>query len=132
MKIVLDTNVLISAFFWNGNERKVLEKCRAKELDLLISPEILAELDAVLDRKFSVPEEKRAEYSKNIILISKLVFPNKRIAVIKADPSDNRILECAVDGEAEFIISGDGHLLKLEIYKGIEILTAKLFLGRMK
>jgi putative PIN family toxin of toxin-antitoxin system len=132
MKIVLDTNQLISAFFWNGNERKVLEKCRAKELDLLISPDILGELDAVLDRKFSVPEDKRAEYSKNIILVSRLVFPNKRIEAIKADPSDNRILECAVDGEADYIVSGDKHLFNLKEYRGIKILKAKEFLGIIK
>lgn len=132
MKIVLDTNQLISAFFWNGNERKVLEKCRAKELVLLISPDILGELDTVLDRKFSVPEGKRAEYSKNIILVSRLVFPNKRIEAIKADPTDNRILECAVDGGADYIVSGDKHLLDLREYKGIKILKAKTFLSIVK
>ena len=132
MKIVLDTNQLISAFFWKGNEREVLEKCRTKELELLISPDILAELDTVLDRKFSVPEDKRAEYSKNIILVSRLVFPNQWIEAIKADPTDNRILECAVDGEADYIVSGDKHLLDLREYKGIKILKAKTFLSIVK
>jgi len=132
MKVVLDTNQLISAFFWNGNEREVLEKCRAKELDLLISPDILEELDTVLDRKFSVPEDKRAEYTRNIILISRLVFPDKKIDVIKIDPPDNRILECAVGGDAEFIITGDNHLLSQKSYKGIKILKAKEFLYRIK
>ncbi|MDO9537864.1 MAG: putative toxin-antitoxin system toxin component, PIN family [Thermoplasmata archaeon] len=129
MKVVLDTNQLVSAFFWNGNEREVLEKCRTKELDLLISPEILGELDAVLERKFSVPEDKRAEYSKNIILVSRLVFPNKMIDAIKTDLTDNRILECAVDGEADYIVSGDKHLLGLKEYEGIKILKAKEFLS---
>ena len=54
MRIVLDTNVIISAFFWKGNERKLLDKCRAKEVELVISPNILEEIDVVLDSKFSV------------------------------------------------------------------------------
>ena len=132
MKIVLDTNVFVSALFWNGNERQVLNKCRTKELELIISPDILNEIDMVLERKFSVPEDRRGDYLRNIILASRLVFPTSRIEAIKSDITDNRILECAVDGGADFIISGDGHLLSLEAYEGIEILNASTFLKILK
>ena len=130
--IVLDTNQLISAFFWKGNEREILEICRAKEIELLILPDILDELDTVLERKFDIPEDKRAEYTRNLILISKIVFPTSQIDAIGADPTDNRILECAVDGCADYIISGDRHLLSLKEYGGIKILRAREFLGTIE
>ncbi len=129
MKIVLDTNVIISAFFWKGNERIVLNKCKEKEHEMVISPEILEEVDVVLDSKFSVPDDKRGDFLRNIIVISRLVFPNIEINVIKEDPSDNRILECAVCGKAEFIISGDKDLLNLKEYEGITICNARDFLN---
>ncbi|MDD4307607.1 MAG: putative toxin-antitoxin system toxin component, PIN family [Thermoplasmata archaeon] len=132
MKIVLDTNVFVSALFWNGNERQVLNKCRTKELELIISPEILNEIDRVLELKFSVTDDKRGDYLRNIILVAKLVFPASRIGAIKSDISDNRILECAVDANAEFIVSGDGHLLSLAVYEGITILNASAFLKVLK
>lgn len=129
MRVVLDTNVIISAFFWKGNERIVLNKCKEKEHEMVISPEILEEVDVVLDSKFSVPDDKRGDFLRNIIVISRLVFPNIEINVIKEDPSDNRILECAVCGKAEFIISGDKDLLNLKEYEGITICNARDFLN---
>jgi len=131
MKVVLDTNVIISAFFWKGNERDVLNNCRQKVIWLTISPEILEEIDTVLDSKFSVPDDKRVDFLRNLIVISRLVFPSTEIDVIKIDSSDNRILECAASGNVDYIISGDKHLLDLKAYGGIEILNAKAFLNKM-
>lgn len=129
MRVVLDTNVLISALFWNGNERVLLDKCRTKELELILSPYILEELGRVLDTKFSLPKDRIADYSQNLILISKFVFPSKEIHAIKDDPTDNMILECAVAGNANIIVSGDKHLLNLGDYKTIRILNARDFLS---
>jgi putative PIN family toxin of toxin-antitoxin system len=125
MKAVLDTNVLISAFFWNGNERAVLKKCKDKELEMLISPEMLEEVETVLKFKFSVPDDRRADFLRSIIVISELVFPSEEIDEIKSDPADNRILECAASGKADYIVSGDRHLLGLGKYRKIEILNAR-------
>ena len=114
MKVVLDTNIIISALFWDGNEKRVMDKCRAKELDMIISPEMLDEVDGVLERKFEYPDDKRVEFLRNILRISKLVFPDVEIVAVKDDPKDDRILECAVSGCADYIISGDYHLTKLK------------------
>ena len=131
MNIVLDTNVFISALFWRGNERIVLNKCKDKEFELVISPVILEEIDVVLESKFSFPDDKKADFLRNIIVVSKLVFPNVEIDIIKNDPPDNRILECAVSGKADFIISGDRDLLNLKEYESIIILNARDFLNRI-
>lgn len=69
MRIVLDTNVLISALFWDGNERKLLWDCKKKKHQLIISPDILEELDKILDKKFKVPAEKINEYLQDILLM---------------------------------------------------------------
>lgn len=82
MKIVLDTNVIVSALFWKGNEAVVLGKCKSKELEMTISPEILDEVDEVLERKFKYPDDKRVDFLRNILLISKLVFPDHEIDLI--------------------------------------------------
>lgn len=130
MRVVLDTNVLISALFWDGNERNVLDKCKTKEYEMVISPDILEETDVVLDFKFSFPDDKRADFIRNLIVISKLVFPDSVIDVIKQDPSDNRILECAVGGNAHYIVTGDKHLLDIGTYECIMILNAKELLNK--
>ena len=62
MIVTLDTNIFISALFWNGNERILLNKCKVKELELIISPDILEEIDVVLEYKFSYPDDKKADF----------------------------------------------------------------------
>jgi putative PIN family toxin of toxin-antitoxin system len=128
MKVVLDTNIIISALFWEGNEKKVLDKCRAKELEMITSPEILDEVDGVLEMKFEYPDDKRVEFLRNLLRISKLVFPDVEIDAVSDDTMDNRILECAVSGCADYIISGDHHLTDLGEYESIKILKASEFL----
>lgn len=128
MRAVLDTNVIISALFWKGNEKIVLDKCKGKELELIISSEILDEVDGVLEKKFGYPDDKRVEFLRNLLRVSRLVFPTIEISEITNDPTDNRILECALDGNADYIVSGDNHLLKLNEFKGIKIVSAKAML----
>lgn len=131
MKVVLDTNIIISALFWEGNEKKVLDKCRAKELEMITSPEILDEVDGVLEMKFEYPDDKRVEFLRNLLRISKLVFPDVEIDAVSDDTMDNRILECAVSGCADYIISGDHHLTDLGEYESIKILKASEFLKNL-
>ena len=107
----------------------MFNKCRTKEFELVLSPFILEELGRVLDLKFSLPKDKIADYSQDLILISKFVFPSKEIHMIEEGPTDNMILECAVVGSANLIISGDKHLLNLEAYEGIRILNTRNFLS---
>lgn len=124
MRLVLDTNILISAFFWNGNERKVLLKCREKIWESITSPSIIEELNEVLIRKFNVPENKITEYIQDILFFSEIVFTTGEIDVIDRDPDDNIIIETAVKGKSDFIITGDDHLLELGKYNRIKITKA--------
>ena len=121
MRLVLDTNILISAFFWDGNERKLLRSCRRKKHQLIVSPDILDELSRVLQRKFKLPFEKVNEYREEILLMAEIVIPTGQIEIIKEDVTDNIVLETATIGKAEKIITGDKHLLKLKEFKGIII-----------
>ncbi len=124
MRVVLDTNVLISAFFWNGNERKVLLKCKEKRWVSVTSQAIIKELNDVLIKKFEVPERKVTEYIQDILFFSEFVFTSGELEIIKSDLSDNRIIETAVKGNSHIIITGDHHLLDLKEYKNISIKKA--------
>ncbi|MCK4613489.1 MAG: putative toxin-antitoxin system toxin component, PIN family [Thermoplasmata archaeon] len=122
--VVLNTNILISAFFWEGNERKVLQRCRTGEYQSITSPEILEELEEVLRKKFQVPDEKINAFIRNFLISSELVFLRGNVSEIKEDPSDNAILETALMGGADLIITGDNHLLRMKSFKGITIKRA--------
>ena len=132
-KVVLDTNTLISGLLWDGNEARVIEKAEQKEIHLFISREILEELEGVLKReKFSKRLEGK-EYTvekavAKIALIATLVESKHKINVIKEDPADNRVLECAVSARASVIVSGDSHMLNLKNYAEIDILSAVEFI----
>lgn len=129
IRIVTDTNILISALNYGGVCEEILKLAREKSLELLISPEILSEFTEVLYRKFKFSPEKTKEAIDRITNISILVYPVRRIRKIKKHDSDNRILECAVEGKAQYIISGDEHhLLPLKKFRGIKILTPAEFL----
>ena len=121
MRVVLDTNILVSAFFWDGKERELLIKCKNRDITLIISIEILDELEKVLNVKFKVPDEIIQDYLKEILLFSELVFPPGRIEIINEHSNDNIILETAIVGKANLLITGDKHLLKLKTYRKVKI-----------
>ena len=128
-KAVLDTNVVISAVLFAGNPRKVLQAALKGELRLFTSEPLLAELLAVLTRsKFKFPRVAAVEAVGEYSNLCQVVEPEERLKVIKADPADNRVLECAVSAGAELIISGDSHLLNLEKFRSISIISPTQFL----
>jgi putative PIN family toxin of toxin-antitoxin system len=131
MKIVCDTNILISAYrFAKGKPDQVLEKVRQGEIQLVVSPAILLEFQNVLRRKFDCSDSLIRVLTENLEKISQRVTPSLRLSIIKEDEPDNRILECAVEGACDYIISGDEHhILPLREYKGIRILRASEFLN---
>ena len=124
MRIVFDTNILVSAFFWEGNESEILMKCREHHYKLILSPEILDELEKVLKLKFKVPKARISDYIKEILMFSEIVFPPGELDIIKDDPTDNIILETALMGNANILITGDKHLLKQKQYKKLRIKKA--------
>lgn len=128
-KVVIDTNVIVSAFGWHGKPKDVVRLASSGKIVNFISAEILDELRRVISYpKFCFPETLHAEILETMFSISTLIESGEIVYVIKDDPSDNRILECAVSAGAEFIITGDSHLLNLKNFKGIEILTPDDFL----
>ena len=125
LKAVLDTNILISATFWIGQPYEITRLAAGKKIACFTSIEILDEYARILKRDFKQEPVQIEEKVKAIMLFSQMADPLVRINKIKEDPDDNKILEAAVEAKADFIVSGDGHLLKLKCYKGMRILTAK-------
>ena len=128
VKLVLDTNILVSMFIFPGcPPEEIFKMVVHNELDLGISESILNELKKVLITKFHYHEVMAKEVLNLIQDDSILVNPLKIINILKDDP-DNRILECALEFRADYIISGDKHLLSLKEYKSIKIISASNFL----
>jgi len=127
-KAVLDTNVLISALLFGGTPRKVLELVMKRRVVGVTSPALVAELTRILKRKFAFSDEALRLVRRRIERGFFMVTPNVDIAVL-ADDADNRVLEAAVAGECEFVVTGDKALLALVIFRTIQILTPARFLG---
>lgn len=132
LRVVLDTNVLISAILFGGKPRQILEKAIRGEIRLCLSEPILEELKGVLQRsKFNYSAEMIQFILTELTGIADFVNPSETINVVLEDPEDNRILECAVEAKANYVISGDFHLLKLSRYLNIEVLNVAAFLERL-
>ncbi|OQX21210.1 MAG: putative toxin-antitoxin system toxin component, PIN family [Candidatus Altiarchaeales archaeon A3] len=131
MRIVLDTNTLISALGWKGgNEWQLLQKCIRQDNKLVLSKSIIEEFTDVIHReKFGfILTEKKEEFIEYLTEISDVVKPVRKVKVIKDDPDDDKILECALCSKADYIVSGDDHLLDLKEYKGIKIVRTRKML----
>jgi hypothetical protein len=128
LKVVIDTNVFISAFYMpESRPAGVVLLARRKTILNVISPPILQEVERIIRKKLLWDNSKTQSAVRRIRNFSEEVQPQERLAIIADDP-DNRILECAVAGQANFIISGDHHLLDLKNYQGIKIVTPARFL----
>jgi len=129
LKVVFDTNIYISAILFGGNPRQCLELAREKTIKLFISNSIFLETAQKLRDKFSWQEYEVQEVIKGISKFATVVFPKKKVNVIKDDIKDNAILECALESSADMVISGDKkHLLSLGKFNNISIMSAKQFL----
>ena len=105
-RVVPDTNILISAIFWAGKPYQVICKGLNGEYQLVISPEILVEVMEKLRNKCSFPEDKIIEQMNIMLALFHVVNTSTRINVVR-DKTDNKIIECAIDGQANFIVTGD-------------------------
>ena len=127
-KVVLDTNVYISAILFGGKPEVIRKLLREGKIEVLVSEAIILEIAEVLRRKFDWDSWQISQVIDEIRAITTLVVPRESIFLIR-DDADNRILECAFEGNAQYIISGDKHhLLPLKEYEGIKILTPGEFL----
>jgi putative PIN family toxin of toxin-antitoxin system len=129
MKIVLDANIFISAFFWGGNPRTVLKRVIAGTDELFIPEEILDEINDVTRRpKFHTNEYEINYFINSIEEISNKKVSKKQIDNGSRDKTDNKYIECGITAHADYIISGDIRLSKLKEYENIKIITAKNYL----
>jgi len=131
MKIVLDTNVLVSGIFWGGTPLKILELWEKKQVDVLASRAILDEYLVNIDRlskKYSRPDLSAA-WSLIIPSRVKLVQVKKTFHLCR-DPDDNKFIDCAISGRAPFLVSGDEDLLVLKKVMNLEILKPRQFLNK--
>lgn len=127
-RVVFDTNIFISAFNFLGLPRTIFERALQGDFQLVISKQIIAEMSGVLRKKFNYDPPELEELEQLLIMLCEIVEPRRRIKRIIEDPSDNMILECTVEGKADYIVSGDKHLLKLKKFEGIPILQPSDFL----
>ncbi len=127
IKVVLDTNVLVSATFWRGKPYLVLRGAAEGKFKAFSSFAIINEFKHVLQRDFFLSEPQSDHIIQTTMGIVEVVNPSSAVEVINEDPSDDKILDCALEANAEYIVSADNHLLKLREYAGIRIVTAEEF-----
>jgi putative PIN family toxin of toxin-antitoxin system len=129
VKAVFDTNILVSALvFPGGRAEAALLRVIQEHDELLLSKPILDELLGVLARKFSRDAEELARVALFLSDLAITVRPRLRLRVVKDDP-DNRVLECAVAGRADLIVTGASALLELGEYRGVRIVSLRDYLG---
>lgn len=132
-RLTLDSNIYISAFEFGGMPLRLLEQARAGEIEIAIPTPIIREIQRVLREKFHWPEDRLEQLERNISQFTKRVEPTQTLDIVKSDPDDNRILECAVVAGREAMVTGDKkHLLPLRNYQGIKIIQVSEILAKQR
>ncbi len=133
MRVVLDTNVIVSGLNFPGNERLVLELALRGRFELCLSPFILEEVAGVLGRKFGWDEKLTSQALRALDDAATDIEPRRLPEVIGSGHPDNRVLECAVEASADYLVTGDRrHLLPLGEHRGTRILNAPRFLWTLE
>ena len=130
IRIVADTNDLISGILFTGVPRRILELAIEGSVRLYISPALIEEFHGVLVRpKFGLNSIQVAGIVAQLVQTAILVHPSRRVAVVNDDPDDNIVLECAIECRADAVVSGDRHLRDLGEFEGIPIQSPRVFLA---
>ncbi len=138
IRAVLDTNVFVSAVINpKGVPARILNAWRDDQFQLLMSEPILNEIAAVLRypktrRRHQWSEQQIDTFLEDLAHLAIILSPKQPVTVVVEDPPDNRYLECAAEGQAECLVSGDQHLLKVKTWQGISILTPAGFLALLQ
>ncbi|MCX8149911.1 MAG: putative toxin-antitoxin system toxin component, PIN family [Candidatus Bathyarchaeota archaeon] len=128
-RVVFDTNVLISAILTDGKARALLRKGISKEFRIVTSNLILRELGNVLRRpKFKTGEDEIHKIILALMQAAEVVEVVSKFTLVEEDPTDDMVVETAFDGKADFVVSGDSHLLGLKIFRGIKIVSVNQML----
>lgn len=134
LKLVLDTNTLVSAFFWRGNEYSLFKEIEQGKFEMYLSKEVLDEVEEVINRgKFKEilvkTNQKPDEIIRKIIAVSHLVLGPKLGIRVCRDPKDDKFIECAIHAKGDYIVSGDEDILELKQYKNIKIVKSSEILS---
>lgn len=137
LKIVLDANVWISALIWGGRPAEIIKAAEDARIKIFVSEEIVGEISQVLNypklkKVYQTAGLRHEELVEAMLRIVKFVEATERVAVIVEHPADDRCLECALAAGADYIISGDKHLLKIASYRKTRILSVSDFLEILK
>ncbi len=130
MRVVLDTNVLLSAVLFGGVPRRLLQAGIEGRLRLVTSRHLLDEFEEILEEKFGFSRAAAVETRAELEVLAEIVGPGD-VPKVCRDPDDDHVLATATAGSAEVIITGDRDLLVLEWYNNIEILTPAMFIPRL-
>ncbi len=131
IRAVLDTNVWISGFLWQGAVRQLIELARTKRFVSVTCHSILHELSVVLVVDFETPPDRVLEIERSILSISELVALPSLISYPVRDPKDLHVISCAAIGRAERIVTGDRDLLSLHQIRNVRIVTIQKFLQEL-
>jgi putative PIN family toxin of toxin-antitoxin system len=137
LKAVLDTNVWVSAMIWGGLPAEVIKAAENKKILIITSEEIIKEVNQTLaypklKRIYEKAGVTRQELVEAALRIGKLTEVKTKVNVVHEDAADNKFLECALDSKADFLVTGDEHLLKIERYKKTRVVSVKQFLKIIK
>ncbi len=129
MRIVCDTNVLVSGLLFGGNCRAVVRQVSEGRVDGFTSASLIAELEGVLGRRrFGLTAAQTAAIVDLVRESFVLVAPTEPVKAVQRDPDDNAVLETAVAAKADLVVSGDDHLLSLGAFRGIRVVSPARFL----
>ena len=136
MRLVLDTNIVVSGFLWQGPPYLLVQHAFNRTIELATSPALLIELEGILPRKkFASRLPKQSLSAAGLALryaeLARLVYPVPIPPVVVRDPDDDHVLACALAARADLVVSGDPDLLELKDYQGIPIVNAAEALRRI-
>lgn len=128
IRAVLDTNIFVSALIFGGLPSQLVALGIERKFQMLTSPILLDELDEKLRTKFKTTPAQADKIGSDLEASCEVLSTTDHLTIIKDDPDDDRVLECAIAGRADYIISGDRHLLKLGQFEGVVVLNVRQFL----
>ena len=133
LKAVLDTNVWVSAMIWGGLPAEVINAAENNSIRIITSEEIIKEINQTLaypklKRIYEKAGVTRQELVEAALRIGKLTEVTTKVNIVHEDKADNKFLECAFDSKADFLVTGDEHLLKIKRYKRTRIRSVKQFI----
>ncbi len=128
MRIVADTNLLISSIFWNGKPYYIVQLALNNSIEIITSSYILNETRRVLRNEFNLSEQEIDDIINCILRYATVIEPTEQVDVIKRDPADNHIIACALAAKADYVVTRDKDILDLHKYVMIRMITPEDFL----